>query len=244
MKANRPLVESQVSESRRAILHIGTHKTGTTSFQAALHDNFDQLLDCGIRVFESRLTETRGWAHELPLLSVRPELTIPLRLMIPDSTLSTFQTEAYDHVRRQVLTPEPVLIASHEELSFIRRHEEVEFLAKLLNGRQIQVVIALREKNSFLRSYRNQLTQMGYPTSSPYQDSFMYTKEDSWIVDRTGLVGAFSDVLGSSSVSVIDYEATTLKYGSIVRALWSVTGLPDELSPSVDGYWLNVSEMR
>ena len=220
-------------------LHIGTHKTGTTSFQAALHAKADDLGQQGVRVFRSELTETRGWAHELPLICVRPELTFPLRCKLPDSSLRAAKYRMREHVEEQIASSNPILVASHEALSFIRSSAEVECLAELISGRVIQVILTLRDKEAFMLAWRGQLKRMGYGTSSLFRDSFMNTESNSWLTNWDQLIKAFVDVLGSNAVTVLNYEKCTSQYGSIVQALWKSAELPSHLAPTTEDFWLN-----
>lgn len=223
------------------VVHIGTHKTGTTSFQAALAARVDDLASHGIRVFHSDVIANQGIASELPLLAVRPELTFPMRVRMPDTTLPSALDAMRRRVRAEVETRTPVLIASHEGLSYIRTTDEVERLRELLDGREVRIVVVLRDKESFLVSWRGQLERMGYSTTSPYIDSFMNTSADSWITDWDTLVRVYGDVFGPEAITVLDYDLETQRRGSVVPALWTAMGLPEDFLPARSDPWLNTA---
>jgi len=222
-------------------LHIGTHKTGTTSFQATLASATDSLKRFGVHVFHSQVSDISGWAPELPLLTLRTDLNVPLRCMYPDSTLASMQSAMRHHVSDQMRASERLVVASHEALSFVRTSQEVERLVSILGDRTCNVVVVLREPDSFLRSWKGQLARMGYPTTSPYPDSYMNTDASSWMVDWDSLIRAYEAVLGPQSVTVIDYDLAVRNHGTIVKPLWLACDLPDRLLPSEEAQWLNMS---
>ena len=111
------------SHARDVVLHIGTHKTGTTSFQATLAASAASLashgvhvFQSGLTVFQSGLTKSTGWSHELPLISLRSELNIPLRCMFPDSSLQSMQSQMLQDCISQMQSPARRVVASHEAL--------------------------------------------------------------------------------------------------------------------------------
>ncbi len=236
------------SHARDVVLHIGTHKTGTTSFQATLAASAASLASHGVHVFQSGLTvfqsgrtKSAGWSHELPLISLRSELNIPLRCMFPDSSLQSMQSQMLQDCISQMQSPARRVVASHEALSFIRTRKEVERLIEALDGRVCKVVCVLREAESFLQSWKNQLAKTGQATSSAHFESYMNTDPDSWIVDWEELIGAYAGVLGREAVTVLDYERETQNHGTIIHALWSACGLPESLRPNHSAEWLNSS---
>ena len=48
---------------KRLILHIGTHKTGTSSFQRSLQNNAQSLIGAGIRPIRERVPAGPGWSR-------------------------------------------------------------------------------------------------------------------------------------------------------------------------------------
>ena len=229
------------SHARDVVLHIGTHKTGTTSFQATLAASAASLASHGVHVFQSGLTKRTGWSHELALISLRSELNIPLRNMFPDSSLPSMQRQMLQDCISQMQSPARRVVASHEALSFIRTRQEVERLVEALDGRVCKVVCVLRDAESFLQSWKNQLAKTKQATSSAHFESFMNTDPDSWIVDWDELIGAYAGVLGREAVTVLDYEREAQNHGTIITALWSACGLPETLRPNHSAKWLNSS---
>lgn len=233
-------------DTKLAIIHIGIHKTGTTSFQHCLASKEDALLASKVGLFESKLSRYvgPGTAVELPLLSIRSELNFFFRTVIPDSYLPSMQSWMEKTVRDQVQRPVEVLICSHEALAFARSVEEVSRLKDLMAGRTVRIICTIRNKADFLASWRKQLNHVGMSSSSQFKDSFMYTEEDSWLVDYDSLLTPFKLVFGVDNVSVLDYDETCSNGSSIVPALWDCCGLPSHLRPYNKESWLNSQEGR
>jgi len=231
----------QAFHERDVVLHIGTHKTGTTSFQAVLASTASPLADLGVHVFRSQLSDIASWSHELALIAVRSELNIPLRCMFPDSTLPSMQSEMRQHVFSEMQPPAQRVIASHEALSFIRTSQEVENLVEVLAARSCKVVVVLRNPESFLESWKRQLASMGYATNSPYPDSYMNTEFSSWLTEWDVMIDAYAAIIGHEAITVLDYESEVRGRGTIIDGLWSACGLPSALRPNNDVPWLNRS---
>src|SRR4051794_32720997 len=141
----------------RVVLHVGTHKTGTTSIQQFLRDENDGLLAAaGASYAEGFLIPI---VHtELPLLTIRPERMWPARLRFPETQRRSWQVAASAHVREQVNTAKPDrLVYVHEDLSYLRHDDEFERLRDLFAGRAVTVVVFLRKRGDFLRSYAAQI---------------------------------------------------------------------------------------
>lgn len=214
------------NDTRRVVVHIGQHKTGSTAFQAALVDAREDLERLDVAVFHSSVVKAKNQAGELPLLTVRPELVFPMRARNPDASLPEGREVMRQIVAQQVARPKGTLIASAEALSFIRTEEEARALRDLLSGREVEIVVALRDPAGFLESWVNQLERMDLPTTSPFPTSLSYTHPDTWLVDHEGLLAPFRAVFGSEHVHVLDYDAIVARDSTIIPALWETCGLP------------------
>lgn len=210
------------------VVHIGQHKTGSTAFQAALVESREDLESHDVAVFHSSVVKAKNQAGELALLTVRPEIVFPMRARNPDASLAEGREVMRQIVRQQVARPKGTLVASAEALSFIRTEEEARALRELLEGREVEIVVALRDPAGFLESWVNQLERMDLPTSSPFPASLSYTHPDTWLVDHEGLLAPFRAVFGTEHVHVLDYDAVVSRDGTIIPALWEACGLPPE----------------
>lgn len=161
---------------RRAILHLGLHKTGTTSLQNALAAKREILAGHGV--------------HYIPLEQMRRDLT------------SLLTTED-DAARREVRTyldaiDQPVLLLSDENIiggvtdplwGHVYRDAEwrIRSLASLLEGAEIDIFIALRSPETFFPAlYSEHLRHGRYVTFADYVsriglEAFSYRNVFGWI---------------------------------------------------------------
>jgi hypothetical protein len=224
--------------SRRVLLHVGTHKTGSTSLQLFLRDQNEAVLGkVGASFPEGFLLPTMH--SELPLLSIRAERTWPARIRFPETQSKAWLTRAKNHVHSNVrgMTSD-ILVYSHEDLSYLRFDDEFERLRDLLSPRSVTVVILLRDKREFLRSYREQILAMGF-TSSHDPTSFAYVEPDSWLVDYDELVDGYQRYFGIDEVKVLDYDAIRRTDGSVIPSIVGLLGVERSSLPPLDGYFFN-----
>jgi len=215
------------------IVHIGTHKTGTTAFQTYLASNASHLEGQNLAYYQS--ADGGFQAHELAMLVVRPELTIPIRARRPDDTLNEAKLGMAERIEHFLAQNEGKnVVFSHEALSLVRTRDEAERLRELV-GPDTNIVVTLRNPADYLRSWRAQLRGMGHDCESAYRSSFMYTELDSWLVDYTALVSAYSQVFGEDNVVVLSFETEVERWGSIIPGLAAACGLdPDRLPEGWD----------
>jgi hypothetical protein len=223
---------------RQVVLHIGTHKTGTTSLQQFLRDHADTLLaEAGIDYPSGLVIPT---AHaELPLLAVRRERLWPARIRLPETQLPAWLAAAEVHVRQLLRSARHEVVAlSHEDLSYVRFEDELAHLRDLLGDVPVHVVVFLREPRSFLASYRAQLAATGFDPS-PDPTSFAYLEADSWLVDNEGLLDGYRRTFGAGNVEAFDYDAVLARDGSVIPTVAERLGIPPASLPSLDPYVLN-----
>jgi hypothetical protein len=232
-----PLGADGQSPSRRAVIHIGTHKTGTTAFQQCTRRAIEPLRASGIHLLESEAGP--GHDQDLAKLVVRPELIMKSRAFDPDAALPTKRAENWHRIRRQVESDWPTVLVSLEDLSYARTTAEVSALAELFEGRVVTLVVALRTREGYLESMRSQLRRMYLPDRSPYPDSMSYTEPDSWLVDYDTLVAVFE--AGFGPLTILDYDACIAERGSIVPDLWRACHLPLDAMPAEWTAWENIS---
>jgi hypothetical protein len=225
------------------VLHIGTHKTGSTSLQQFLHDQRDGLLAGAGVAYPTGLVIPAAHA-ELPLLAIRRDRTWPARLRFPETQDPRWLSAAAAHVH-DVLTssPQPVSVFSHEDLSYVRFDDELAELRSALGERPVRVVVFLRDPVAFLRSYEAQLVATGFPLSDD-PASFAYVERDSWLVDHDALLSAYRGAFGAESVEVIDYDETMRRDGSVIPAFAELVGIPRSSLPALDRYFLNRSGLQ
>lgn len=224
----------------RVLVHVGTHKTGTTSIQGFLRDENDGLLAAaGCHYPDGFLLPT---VHtDLPLLTIRSERTWPARLRFPETASASWQQAASAHIRHQVTGSDAdLLVYVHEDLSYLRYDDEFDRLRALLAGRTVDVVVCLREPAAFLRSYRSQLEGTGFePSADP--TSFAYLEADSWLLDHDAIVSGYRRAFGEAHVTVLDYDEIMASDGTVIPAFTDLLGIARTSLPPLDAYRLNRS---
>jgi hypothetical protein len=217
----------------KAFVHIGLAKTGTTSFQAALLHLREALLERGVHVmtYDGSLDGMNlpTTAMQLGPCVIRAELDAWFRQINPEAVLPEFLSECHDSVRRAVETEAPVLVASYEGLALMRTRAEVLRLRELFAPRELVVILVLREKESYRKSIRRQLSFVGIRTWSPIASSCSNLSGDSWLFDQQALIDVLIEELGESQVRVFDYESVVATDSTVVPALWSGCELPSDL---------------
>jgi hypothetical protein len=226
--------------AERIVLHIGTHKTGSTSLQQFLRDHDRDLLARVGAHYPEGLVLPASHA-ELPLLAVRRERDWPARLRLPETRDVRWLAAARAHVDAQLReAPRPMLVLSHEDLSYVRFDDELELLRDLLGDLPVDVVVFLRGAEAFLSSYRAQLEATGFPPSAD-PTSFAYVEADSWLVDFDALIAGYRRTFGETNVKVIDYDAMLARDGSVIPSFVELLGIAPSSLPSLERYFLNQS---
>ena len=223
----------------KVILHIGVHKTGTTSLQrwAAVHsDELAARFD--MRVYRSAMG---GNSHvEFPLLCMRTDRNLPARLSFYDSVLPSWHESVGAHIVQQLECVEHTCFISSEGLAYLRCEDELATLHRLLGDREIEVVAMLRDREAFLASYRKEMLKHGWRPSTR-RDSFAYVEDDTWLIDFDALIGVYTNEFGTDHVTVLSYEESMATHGSTIPAIAAASGLPVDEIPAWNDTWHNAS---
>jgi hypothetical protein len=187
------------------LLHVGTHRTGTTSIQRFLRDHPAELAEVGLTFPRGQFLADNH--VELHMLTMRPERQTFARRMFPQPSPVTARTDA---------------LWSAEGLSFLRYPDEIERIVSMI-GVPDRVVMFIREPASFLASYTRNLARVGVsPSSDP--DSTAYVEPDSWLVDYDTRIGLWREMVGAERVTVLDYDDDVIP---IFADLLGIDALPD-----------------
>lgn len=223
-------------------LHAGTHKTGSKSLQALLRDCRQELLAIGYDLYHGR--HGNGTNHtELQLATMRRDRdsfarTIWPKLVVDDAYFDAVRESVGSFLERSAV---PHQILTNEDLSYLRHPDEFERLADLLGfpQREIKVIVVVRERASFLRSYTTQIFKR--PNRAPSNDptSALYVGADSWLCDTDSLIKAFAHQF-SEPPTVICYEDAMRSDGSSIPSVLAAMDIDPECLPW-KRYFLNPS---
>ena len=154
-----------------------------------------------------------------------------------DWCLAAWQADARADIEAQLNADAATMLISAEGLCYLRTPEEFATLRSLLGERSVTVLVVLRDRADFLRSYAQQVNQ-----PSKYPDSFNYVEPDSWLARFDELVAGYEAAFGSDNVTIIEYEPALAAHGSIIPVLARAAGIPDDEIPDWQGVWSHRSK--
>jgi len=174
------------------IIHIGQHKTGTTSIQHYLQQNRAELSTNGLYVPDS----IAGFANEsqfiLSVYALNKHRSSPMK----DVLLGTNPPEYFDELQDTLVADIArhyenaesqgcnQIIWSNEGLYLLNSLIEYRKLRSLFDDYSVSVVCVccFRDKDSYSKSYKLQLQRSGIAYSDD-KGSYTYVEEDSWLYD-------------------------------------------------------------
>lgn len=150
------------------------------------------------------------------------------------------QAEVYSNVQKQIRlqmtrSSAHTFIFSNEDLSYLRTKQECELLKALFIHERVKfkILLVLRNKEDFLRSYKRQLLKDPRRSPSANKNSGLYVESDTWLLDYDGLQRAYRSVF--SDIVTINYS----EHGLLPRLLAEM-GL--QLVVDEEKYQLNSSD--
>ena len=212
-----------MSNATAIYLHIGIHKTGTTSLQTYLHQHRAWLEARNFAFYEGiYLPENHAELHGA---AMRPERRSPFKDFHGITEVADLRRQVSARVRSFIeRNAGRNLIFSAEGLAYLRHQDEIDYLADLFAPKHTTIIVYLRDKAEFLRSYRNQLLRFGLPLSAD-RDSYTYCEHDSWLVDFDALVGAYAHQF--PDIRIMRYGEIMARDGTIIASFLNEVGLPN-----------------
>ena len=213
---------------KRLILHIGTHKTGTSSFQRSLNRNREALIKQGllpvseIKIRRGEETDKkRANATGIAHLFIRPELLTGVRIgkAAPELTEDQCKTRRARLAERLRDLPDQTVLLSAEAFSFLRTPDEQQAMRDFLTEteRDVLTIAVFREETAWRESWENQLKF----SPNTYQAVMRQPDEQrinaDWFYD-TSAIRAF---WAPFNLTELSYEA----HDNIVDTLYKTMGL-------------------
>lgn len=228
--------------ARHVILHIGTLKTGTTSFQRWFTDHADEIEHrSGVRWFAGFFPDARELAAVcLDEGRETPAMALGFFPQRGSDEWTAWAASVRDNVTRQLTASSAPIVVSCEALCLLRSDDELARLAEFFAPAPTRILVCLRSPDGFLRSWKSHLEHDFFERSSD-PTSFAYVEADSWLVDYDRLLSAYRHRFGPDNVTVVDYDSAMADHGSVIPALAATFFPPDSVLPDWESYRLNKS---
>ncbi len=222
---------------RRLFIHVGTHKTGTTSIQAFLAKSRQSLERQGVAVYseDKEGAQTNAWA--LAHCFIRPELQTPMRLRGAVQGKAAI-TQRLERFRNWCFSQTaPTCVVSSEAFCFLRTDQEFDDLSQILGGlfEQVVPVLTVRSDKEWRKSWDHQLRAMAVlDRIAALPDNARV--DGQWYFNVNGLRSFWARF---GQVVELDYEAALRDHGSIIPPFCSsIEVIGEELDYDI---FLNVS---
>lgn len=204
---------------RRLTLHIGSHKTGTTSLQETFQTNEALLFERGLG-----FSYVQPWPNLHPFMDyVTPDHVVPdgFRVVDPARLAGFLAAHKADHV-----------FASSENFSFVFRQEPIDALAGELRRvfGQITIIVYLRRQDRHAVSHHQEGARPDRPHEAqlwghgltalptPHPCHRLY-------LDYDHRIGLWERAFGSQNLIVRVFDRALLQGGDIVVDLLSLLGI-------------------
>ena len=214
----------------RAVIHIGTHKTGTTSIQHFLQAQDARLRANGVRPFRGRHSPTNH--AELHTATIRGERPTPFKLdhdlLVDDAYRGAVARDVAGFLDA---AEGDLCVFSAEGLSYLRHPDEMERLAAMFAGHAVTIVVYLREPEAYHRSHAAEFERRRQ-RGAPMDASFADLGPGSWLLDYRARLRPFRQAFGSENVTVMDYDVEVERDGQIIPSFLRILGMLDHFSPA------------
>lgn len=221
----------------KIVLHIGTHKTATTTLQDTFHHNADLLAQHGL--IYPRLGKATGhhgliydWAHLPPFYKPGHGSRAALR----------------DLADRYANGPGTVFVSSEEFSRCDEGHTDLAAIRRLLDAfESFEVICTLRTQWQFIQSVYLEISKKQRPPRPPemVRSAIDTGKVTGLWVDYNKLLDRLETVFSPEEITLLDYHSGVAAPGGIIGAFLTHLGLgigADALEPVNQGS-SNVSPM-
>ena len=211
---------------RRLFLHIGPHKTGTSSFQKSLELNAQALIAQGVRPLTeahikhgTRTGRERAALHSLADLFIRPDLPTGMRLRDGVQPLTDRQKRNRRGrvAARLAAMTDPAVVLSAESFCYLRTPQERALIQSFLTETRRAATILLVRRNA--EDWRaSWLSQMRRGTHGPDWASHMQQEQaerSEWYFDLQALRAFWAPL----PIVEVDFDAVPNIVPALYRAM-------------------------
>jgi len=234
--------KSLATSRKNLFLHIGTHKTGSTSIQHFLKDHIAELKNRDFDLYRGNIKSTNH--IEIYLSSMRPLRDSFAKQKFKINIDNQFVEDTAQRVQHFIATSRfSNIVFTAEGLSLLRFRDEIERLRYVLgaDSHDITIILITREPVEFLESLKKQILKVPNRALSRDPESVFYVEPDSWLADFTTLKSLYIDGFGRSSLVNIDYDYALERDGNILPSFLEVLGLDSADFSDAGKYWKNQS---
>ena len=211
--------------TRRAVVHIGTFKTGSTSIQAFLDTNAERLLNQGVYIPKSLGSPNH---HGLAIYSLsHRETTGLIRLYgLQDRQLrEARRAEIAEALNSELETLAPAIetvVFSNEHLSGLNTTLEMEQLKSLLSAHfdKIEIVVYLRRQDQRIISDYTQKVRDGFSKPLDLQN---YKPSEG--LDLTAFLDKWASVFGADAIKPRIFSRTEFINGDLIDDFAATAGI-------------------
>lgn len=217
---------------KRAILHIGTEKTGTTSIQKFLFENRSKLSSMGLLfpasagfISNQRLVVYGKQAPEPDLADESLDVSDSVQL---DQWKEQFVLEHCSEIlafQARHTDASSVIYSAEHLQSRLTRIDEIKRIARLLRPLfdEVRVLVYLRRQDRYALSAHSTSVRGGNP------NTFAFEKLNAVgpYYDYRMLLEQWSEVFGADAIDVRVFEKAQLHGGDVVTDFCKVTGIDD-----------------
>lgn len=207
---------------KRLTLHIGSHKTGTSTIQSAFGENAALLLSRGLA-----LARVKPWEHVHPfLVFVNPSEIFPAGYHVADPVaFADFLADRPgDHV-----------FASSENFSFFFQQRAIDDLAVALKSRfdQIRIVAYLRRQDRHAVSHHQEGARADRPPEGLLWGHALTALPEALELQRLYLdydqrLAMWERAFGTANLSVRVFDRALLEQGDVVADLLNLMKIPGD----------------
>jgi hypothetical protein len=225
-------------DAKKIFLHIGTHKTGTTSLQMFLTRNADAFSQEDILIMRNPYYTTINDAAHFWQMSnavVRPQVVTGPRLKYDFPNMSKQKRfQILQGIREGIdLMPHKKVVISSEGFSFVRTKEEIDLLRRAFPKHEFHIICVFRERSAFLSSVENQIKKANTWDSilDPAHPLFRapglhHFTEPSWLTEYNKIRWLWKQL---GEFHEISYEAALARSGSVLPEILEKIGVSETL---------------
>lgn len=197
---------------KRLFLHVGLHKTGTTSIQWTLTSSRQKLAEAGIVYPQAGAPEWANLGQHLLAWSV---VSRPNYLPTFNGNRAAFSPEASEKLWGELYSETdrssaPTVILSSEEFDILT-NSEITTLGQRLDRYDVTPILFLRNHADFLESaYRTSVIHSAYR-----EDISAFSANQRTRLDYAELIEGWRNIATGRIVKVVDYDRDDVRRDSV-----------------------------